>query len=67
MTNQINIWKKREKRMDESAWLAEGIDLYRELLSENPYQIEFKNELAKLLIRSGTDEKMKFVNLIYAE
>lgn len=67
MTNQINNWKKREKRMNESAWLSEGIDLYREQLSQNPNQIENKTELAKLLIRSGTDEKMKYVNLIQAE
>jgi hypothetical protein len=67
MTNEINNWKKREGHMKESVWLSQGIQLYRERLNNNPEDIECKAELAKLLIRTGTDEKIKYVNLMKAQ
>ncbi|MCA1031175.1 winged helix-turn-helix domain-containing protein [Bacillus timonensis] len=67
MTSQINYWKTREGLMSESVWLSKGISLYKLLLQEHPDNIEAKTELAKLLVRSGTDEKMKYVNLLKAK
>lgn len=67
MISKIKNWKEREGLVKESVWLAEGIRVYRELLENNPSNIEYKADLAKLLIRSGTDEKLKYVNLIKAK
>jgi tetratricopeptide (TPR) repeat protein len=36
-------------------------------LHQNPSDLEGKADLAKLLIRSGTDEKMKYINLMNAQ
>lgn len=58
----IRNWKKREGSIKESVWLNEGIKIYRDLLDQNPNNIDYKAKLAKLLIRSGTDEKLKYVN-----
>lgn len=66
MTNQITTWKNREGRIKESVWLSQGIKLYRELLNNHPDHLEYKTNLAKLLTRSGTDEKIKYVNLMDA-
>ncbi|MEH6908551.1 tetratricopeptide repeat protein [Neobacillus drentensis] len=67
MKYQISNWKKREGHIKESVWLSQGIKLYREILMDHPNDMEAKSDLAKLLIRSGTDEKMKYVNLINAQ
>ncbi len=65
--SEITSWKKREGFVRESVWLSEGIKLYRERLEENPDDLKLKTELARLLIRSGTDEKIKYVNLMDAK
>jgi len=67
MNNNRNSWKKREGLIKESVWLAQGIELYREQLNKNPEDRETKMNLANLLIRSGTDEKMQYVNLQKAQ
>jgi tetratricopeptide (TPR) repeat protein len=67
MNNQIYAWEKREGLIKESVWLAQGINLYREQVNKNPDDRETKTNLAKLLIRSGTDEKMHYVNLVKAQ
>lgn len=66
MLEEIRIWKRKEGFLIEPAWLDEGIKLYRDLLRKNPDCIEYKVELAKLLVRSGTDEKLLYVNLMNA-
>jgi tetratricopeptide (TPR) repeat protein len=67
LIDEIKNWKKREGSIKESVWLSEGIFFFRRLLDEDPRNIEYKTDLAKLLIRSGTDEKLKYVNLINAK
>ena len=67
MTNEVRIWKKREGHIKESVWLTQGIRIYRKILNHNPEDMECKAELAKLLIRTGTDEKMKYINLMKAQ
>ncbi|WP_209121147.1 winged helix-turn-helix domain-containing protein [Alkalihalobacillus sp. BA299] len=67
MIDQIRNWKKREGSIKESVWLSEGVKIFRRLVDENPRNIEYKTDLARLLIRSGTDEKLKYVNLMNAK
>nr|WP_263327199.1 winged helix-turn-helix domain-containing protein [Neobacillus sp. Marseille-Q6967] len=67
MSDNIRKWKKREGSIKESVWLKEGIKIYRDLFYQNPSNIEYKANLAKLLTRSGTDEKLKYVNLLDAK
>jgi tetratricopeptide (TPR) repeat protein len=66
LIDEIRNWKNREGSVKESVWLNEGIRIFRRLLDETPEEIEYKTNLAKLLIRSGTDEKLKHVNLMNA-
>jgi hypothetical protein len=56
MTNQINNWKKSKKRVNESGWLSEGIDLY----AENLVKILFK-EYPKLKGRVGVTGEVFFI------
>jgi len=67
MINEISNWKKREGHSKESVWLKQGITLLRKAIDGNPNDNKTKIELAKLLIRSGTDEKIKYVNLLKAK
>jgi tetratricopeptide (TPR) repeat protein len=67
LIDTIGNWKKREGLIKESVWLAEGIKMFRRLLKEYPGNVEYISSLAKLLIRSGTDEKLKYVNLMKAQ
>jgi tetratricopeptide (TPR) repeat protein len=67
LIDEVRHWKKRDGSIKEKVWLSEGIRLFRRLLDENPNNIEYKTNLAKLLIRSGTDEKLKYVNLMNAK
>jgi tetratricopeptide (TPR) repeat protein len=67
LNKEIRIWKKREGSVKETIWLTEGIKIYRELIKNNPNSNEYKSDLAKLLIRSGTDEKLKYMNLMNAK
>jgi len=67
MINKIINWKQREGLMNEYQWLSLGIQLYRERLQKDPGDAECMAALAKLLIRSGTDEKMRYMNLIKAQ
>jgi tetratricopeptide (TPR) repeat protein len=67
LIDAIRNWKRREGLIKESAWLTEGITIYRRLLEKDSGNIEYKSELAKLLIRSGNDEKLKYVNLMNAK
>jgi tetratricopeptide (TPR) repeat protein len=67
LSDEIRNWKKREGSIKESVWLSQGIRIFRKLLSEEHSNIEYKSDLAKLLIRSGTDEKLKYVNLMTAK
>ncbi|WP_078427489.1 winged helix-turn-helix domain-containing protein [Alkalihalobacterium alkalinitrilicum] len=67
MIDEIRNWKKREGSIKESVWLSEGVQFFRRLVDENPKNKEYKTELARLLIRSGTDEKLKYVNLMNAK
>lgn len=67
MNKEIRSWKLREGTIKESVWLSEGIKLFRRLAENDPENIEYKANLAKLLIRSGTDEKLKFINLMNAK
>ena len=67
MEPRIINWRNREGLINERAWLSEGIKLYRELLNEDPEKIEYKTNMAKLLTRSGTDEKLVYVNLMKAK
>ena len=53
--------------MNESVWLSEGIRLYRERLQDKPFDMNAKADLAKLLLRSGNDEKLRYVNLNEAQ
>lgn len=67
LIDEIGNWKKREGQIKETVWLAEGIKMFRRLLDEYPGNVEYISSLAKLLIRSGTDEKLKYVNLMKAQ
>jgi hypothetical protein len=67
LSDEIRNWKKREGSIKESVWLSQGIRVFRRLLAEDPSNVEYKTDLAKLLIRSGTDEKLKYVNLMTAK
>lgn len=67
LSDEIRNWKKREGSIKESVWISEGIKIFRRLLDEYPGNIDYMSELAKLLIRSGTDEKLKYVNLMNAK
>ncbi|OLO26767.1 hypothetical protein BTR23_22030 [Alkalihalophilus pseudofirmus] len=67
MIDEIRNWKKREGSIKESVWLSKGVQFFRRLVDENPKNTEYKTELARLLIRSGTDEKLKYVNLMNAK
>jgi tetratricopeptide (TPR) repeat protein len=67
MPKQISEWKKLEGRMKESVWLSQGIDLYRDQLINKPEDKKSKIKLGKLLVRNGTDEKIKYVNLQKAQ
>ncbi|MGG1401585.1 winged helix-turn-helix domain-containing protein [Bacillus salipaludis] len=67
MINKISNWKKREGSIKESVWLSEGIRIFRELLEIEPNNKEYKANLAMLLTRSGTDEKLKYINLLKAK
>src|SRR5690606_31571271 len=60
-------WKNKEGLIDESAWLTQGIQLYRKLLQEYPENPTYKIELANLLVKSGTDQKLVDMNLMNAE
>jgi hypothetical protein len=64
LNKEIKLWKKRESSIKETVWLAEGIKIYRELMKDEPNNHEYKTDLAKLLIRGGTDEKLKYMNLM---
>jgi tetratricopeptide (TPR) repeat protein len=67
MLKEIRNWKRKEGSIRESLWLAEGIRLYRKLVRKHPESTEYKKELAKLLVKSGEDEKLKYVNLMNAK
>jgi len=67
MQDQITVWRRKQGTLNESAWLKEGIKLYRELLQTEPDNTDYKVELAKLLVRSGEDEKLVHVNLMNAK
>ncbi|GGA90320.1 winged helix-turn-helix domain-containing protein [Ornithinibacillus halotolerans] len=67
MQKQIMNWKNKEGLIDESAWLTQGIQLYRKLLQEYPENPTYKIELANLLVKSGTDQKLVDMNLMNAE
>ena len=67
LSDEIRNWKKREGSIKESVWLSQGIRVFRRLLAEDLSSVEYKTDLAKLLIRSGTDEKLKYVNLMTAK
>ncbi|MCM3569314.1 winged helix-turn-helix domain-containing protein [Neobacillus mesonae] len=62
MPDVIRNWKRKEGSMRESAWLESGIRIYQSLLQKYPECTEYKMELAKLLVRCGTDEKLVYVN-----
>jgi tetratricopeptide (TPR) repeat protein len=66
LDDQIRIWKRKEGFLKESVWLDEGIKLYRDLLRKNPDSTNYKAELAKLLAKSGTDEKLVYMNQMNA-
>ncbi|RSK27626.1 tetratricopeptide repeat protein [Bacillus sp. HMF5848] len=63
MNNELVNWKKREGVIKESVWLVQGIKLYRNLLAKEPDNIEYKMKLANLMTRSGSDEKLRYMNL----
>ncbi|MGG5252243.1 winged helix-turn-helix domain-containing protein [Neobacillus sp. SM06] len=65
--SEIRNWKNQEGLITESAWLSEGIRIFRKLVNENPENIEYKTDLARLLIRSGSDEKLRYVHLTNAQ
>lgn len=67
MQDQIMVWRRKQGSLNETAWLKEGIKLYRGLLQTEPDNTDYKVELAKLLVRSGEDEKLVYVNLINAK
>lgn len=67
MQDQIIVWRRKQGSLNESAWLKEGIKLYRRLLQTEPDNTDYKVELAKLLVRSGEDEKLIHVNLVNAK
>lgn len=67
MNQEINTWRNREGRINETAWLSQGIGIFRRLLKDDHNKAEYKTTLAKLLIRSGTDEKLKHFNLMEAK
>jgi tetratricopeptide (TPR) repeat protein len=67
LSDEVRSWRCREGLVRESAWLTEGISIFRGLLDADPGNLEYKTELARLLTRSGTDEKLKYVNLMKAE
>jgi tetratricopeptide (TPR) repeat protein len=67
MQDQITVWRRKQGSLNESAWLKEGIKLYRGLLQTEPDNTDYKVELAKLLVRSGEDEKLVHVNLMNAK
>jgi tetratricopeptide (TPR) repeat protein len=67
LNKEIKLWKKREGSIKETVWLAEGIKMYHELMKDEPNYQKYKTDLAKLLIRSGNDEKLKYMNLINAK
>ncbi|WP_099353191.1 winged helix-turn-helix domain-containing protein [Fredinandcohnia onubensis] len=67
MPDQIIVWRRKQGSLNESAWLKEGIKLYRRLLQTEPDNTDYKVELAKMLVRSGEDEKLVHVNLINAK
>jgi len=67
LRDEIRNWRNREGLIQESAWLAEGIRIFRILLEDDSGNVDYKTELAKLLLRSGTDEKLKYVNLMKAK
>ncbi|WP_099363665.1 helix-turn-helix domain-containing protein [Fredinandcohnia onubensis] len=67
MLEQIRLWKRKQGSLNESAWLKEGIKMYRDLLQTEEDNTDYKVELAKLLVRSGEDEKLVYVNLMNAK
>lgn len=67
MRDDVRVWRNREGSVKESAWLSEGMKIFRRLLEGDPGNLEYKTELARLLTRSGTDEKLKYVNLLNAK
>ncbi|WP_099363677.1 winged helix-turn-helix domain-containing protein [Fredinandcohnia onubensis] len=67
MQDQIMIWRRKQGSLNEAAWLKEGIKLFRGLLQTEPDNTDYKVELAKLLVRSGEDEKLVYVNLVNAK
>jgi tetratricopeptide (TPR) repeat protein len=67
MLKEIRNWKRKEGLISESLWLNEGICLYRKLVQKHPESTDYKKELANLLIQSGEDEKLHYVNLMNAK
>lgn len=67
MQDQIMVWRRKQGSLNEAAWLKEGIKLFRGLLQTEPDNTDYKVELAKLLVRSGEDEKLVHVNLMNAK
>jgi tetratricopeptide (TPR) repeat protein len=67
LNKEIKLWKKSEGSIKETVWLAEGIKMYHELMKDEPNNHKYKTDLAKLLIRSGNDEKLKYMNLMNAK
>lgn len=64
---EIINWENRKETMPPTKWIQQGINLYRELLDEDPDNIKYKEELAKLLSTKGKDEKLFSFNLGEAE
>ena len=67
MNREIINWENRKETMPPTKWIQQGINLYRELLDEDPDNIKYKEELAKLLSTKGKDEKLFSFNLGEAE